>query len=53
MVRGAGWEFLFVAVDDHARIGFTDMYPDERTASAPASCEAQFTALRGICTRHS
>jgi transposase InsO family protein len=33
-VEGAGWEFLFVAVDDHARIGFTDMYPDERKASA-------------------
>jgi transposase InsO family protein len=33
-VDGAGWEFLFVAIDDHARIGFTDMYPDERKASA-------------------
>ncbi len=33
-VEGAGWEFLFVAVDDHARIGFTDMYPDERIGSA-------------------
>ena len=31
---GAGWEFLFVAIDDHARIGFTDLYPDERHASA-------------------
>ena len=31
---GTGWEFLFVAVDDHARIGFTDMYPDERACSA-------------------
>jgi transposase InsO family protein len=31
---GAGWEFLFVAVDDHARIGFTDIYPDERGPSA-------------------
>jgi transposase InsO family protein len=30
----AGWEYLFVAIDDHARIGFTDMYPDERKASA-------------------
>ena len=28
-VDGAGWEFLFVAVDDHARVGFTDLYPDE------------------------
>jgi len=33
-VAGAGWEFLFVAIDDHARIGFTDMHPDERSASA-------------------
>jgi transposase InsO family protein len=33
-VDGAGWEFLFVAIDDHARLGFTDLYPDERQASA-------------------
>jgi transposase InsO family protein len=33
-VEGAGWEFLFVAIDDHARIGFSDMYPDERHGSA-------------------
>lgn len=32
--RGAGWEVLFVAVDDHARIGFTDLYPDEKKQSA-------------------
>jgi transposase InsO family protein len=32
--NGAGWEFLFVAVDDHARIGFTDLYPHERHANA-------------------
>ena len=31
---GAGWEYLFVAIDDHARIGFTDMYPHETKASA-------------------
>jgi len=33
-IQGAGWEMLFVAVDDHARIGFTDMYPDEKAPSA-------------------
>lgn len=33
-VEGAGWEFLFVAVDDHARVAFTAMHPDERQASA-------------------
>jgi transposase InsO family protein len=32
--EGARWEFLFVAIDDHARIGFTDLYPDERKSSA-------------------
>jgi transposase InsO family protein len=31
---GAGWETLFVAVDDHSRVGFTDLYPDECKASA-------------------
>jgi transposase InsO family protein len=30
----AGWEYLFVAIDDHARIGFTDMFPDEAKVSA-------------------
>jgi transposase InsO family protein len=31
---GAGWEMLFVAIDDHARIAFTAMHADERTPSA-------------------
>lgn len=35
-VDGAGWEFLFVAIDDHARIGFTQMHPDERFPAAVA-----------------
>ena len=30
----AGWECLFVAIDDHARIAFTDMYPDEASTAA-------------------
>ncbi len=33
-VAGAGWEFLFVAVDDHARVAFTAIHPDERALSA-------------------
>jgi transposase InsO family protein len=32
--KGAGWEMLFVAIDDHARIGFTDIYPDETKTRA-------------------
>jgi transposase InsO family protein len=33
-VDGAGWETLFVAVDDHARIAFTAMHPDETKPQA-------------------
>ena len=33
-VDGAGWETLFVAIDDHARIAFTAMHPDEKTPQA-------------------
>ena len=32
--RGAGWEFLYVAIDDHSRIAFTAMMPDEKALSA-------------------
>ena len=31
--RGAGWEVLFVAVDEHARIAYTELYPDESQQS--------------------
>jgi len=35
-VNGAGWEMLFEAVDDHARIAYTAMKPDEKTPQAVA-----------------
>jgi transposase InsO family protein len=39
-VQGAGWEFLYVAVDDHSRVAFTQMYPDERKESAVSFLDA-------------
>lgn len=33
-VNGAGWETLFVAIDDHARLAFTAMHPDEKKEQA-------------------
>ena len=33
-VRGAGWEFAHVAIDDHSRAGFVQMHVDERKGSA-------------------
>jgi transposase InsO family protein len=39
-IAGAGWEFLFVAVDDHARIAFTQMKHNECRDSAIAFLRA-------------
>ena len=47
-VEGAGWEFLFVAVDDHARIGFTQMKPDECQDSAIAFLRASVAYFAGL-----
>jgi transposase len=36
-----GWEYVHVCVDDHSRIAFTSIYPDEKAVSAIASrCDA-------------
>jgi transposase InsO family protein len=32
--RGAGWEFLYVAVDDHSRMAYVAMMPDEKATSS-------------------
>jgi transposase InsO family protein len=34
--RNIGWEHVFVAVDDHSRMAFTQIYPDESKHSAQA-----------------
>jgi transposase-like protein len=34
--RGAGWEFLFVGVDDHARIGVTQLHRSDSSLTAIA-----------------
>jgi transposase InsO family protein len=38
--RHVGWEYVFVAVDDHSRIAFTDIHPDERRTSAVSFLQA-------------
>ncbi len=51
--RGAGWEFLYVAVDDHSRMAFTAMYRNEKAASSAdflRQAVAYFQRF-GICTR--
>lgn len=31
--RGAGWEVLHLAIDDHSRLAYTEVLPDERKAT--------------------
>jgi transposase InsO family protein len=50
---GAGWEYLFVAVDDHARVGYGEMKTDETGMSASQflrSCVRHFGKL-GVSVR--
>ena len=32
--RGVGWEFVHVSIDDHSRVAFSQIHPDETKASA-------------------
>lgn len=40
---GAGWEYVHVAIDDHSRVAFASLAPDETAGSA---CRALLKALR-------
>ena len=48
---GVGWEYVHLAIDDHSRVAFGSIEPDERGSSA---CRALIQALRyyrglGVC----
>lgn len=47
-VDGAGWEFAHVAIDDHSRAGFVQMYPDERKLSAVEFLKASVAHYRAL-----
>jgi transposase InsO family protein len=52
-VEGAGWEYVHVAVDDHSRIAFSAIYPDEKQDSVLEflSSTLAYYARLGICFR--
>lgn len=39
-VRGAGWECVHVCIDDHSRVAYAEVRPDEKKESAVAFLEA-------------
>jgi transposase InsO family protein len=49
-VRGAGYQYLFVAIDDYSRLGFASVYPDETADSSTAFLHelVRFYAAQGI-----
>jgi len=47
-VDGAGWEYAFVAIDDHTRIAFSAMQPNERGESALAFLEQALAYYRSL-----
>ena len=36
---GSGWEYVHVAIDDHSRVAFSEVYPNEQAVSAVAHLE--------------
>jgi transposase InsO family protein len=45
-VRGVGWEYLHIAIDDHSRLAFAKLLPDESTTSAIAFLHASLAFFR-------
>jgi len=49
--RGAGWEFVHVAIDDASRVAFSQILPDEKKGSAVAFLTAAIAYYRSLGVR--
>ena len=49
---GLGWEFLHVAIDDHSRVSYAEILPDEQQRSAVAFLERAARWFRERGVRH-
>ena len=49
--RGAGWEYLHVVIDDHSRLAFATLMPDETDESAVAFLQAALAFYRNLGVR--
>lgn len=50
-VDGAGWEFAHVAIDDHSRVGFVQMHPNENKLSAVEFLQAAVAHYQALGVR--
>ena len=46
--RGIGWEFVHVCIDDHSRIAFSQILPDEKKESAIAFLKAALAYYKSL-----
>jgi transposase InsO family protein len=51
--RGIGWDYVHVAIDDHTRLAYAEVLPDERTGTCAAflTRAAAWFAARGVTVR--
>ena len=49
--RGAGWEYLHIAIDDHSRIAFAQLLPDETARSVIAFLHASLAFFKKLGVR--
>ena len=49
--RGAGWEYLHIAIDDHSRISFAQILPDETARSVIAFLHAALAFFKRLGVR--
>ena len=49
--RGAGWEYLHIAIDDHSRISFAQLLPDETARSVISFLHASLAFFKKLGVR--
>jgi transposase InsO family protein len=50
-VRGAGWQYAHMAIDDHSRVGYGELLPDEQGGTAAGFLERTVRGLRRLGVR--
>lgn len=50
-VRGAGWQYAHMAIDDHSRLGYGEMLPDETGGTAAGFLARTVRGLRRLGVR--
>lgn len=46
--RGAGWEYVHIAIDDHSRVAYSNIFPNEKKESAVAHLEAAVAYYKSL-----